>query len=129
MRFRPRGKQSALQKYAEDLTQDIIVHNHLQSLYDKMLEQNICRLIEPYSVVEIAHIAKLIDLPLQVVETKMSQMILDKIFCGTLDQGSGSLIIYEDPEIDAAYNSAIETFQTLGNVVDSLVKRSQKIVG
>jgi len=59
----------------------------------------------------------------------MSQMILDKIFCGTLDQGSGSLIIYEDPEIDAAYNSAIETFQTLGNVVDSLMKRSQKIVG
>ena len=35
------------------------VHNHLQSLYDKMLEQNICRLIEPYSVVEIERIVRI----------------------------------------------------------------------
>jgi 26S proteasome regulatory subunit N6 len=120
--------QAALNKYTKDLTQDIIVHNHLKSLYDKMLEQNILRLIEPYSCVEIAHIAKLIDLPLPVVESKMSQMILDKTFCGTLDQGSGSLIIYDSPEIDKAYNSAIETFQTLENVVGTLMKRSTKIV-
>ena len=121
--------QAALDKYSKELTQDIIVHNHLQSLYDKMLEQNICRLIEPYSTVEIAHIAQLIDLPIQVVESKMSQMILDKVFCGTLDQGSGALIIYDDPEVDQAYSHAIETFQTLGGVVSSLMKRSQKIVG
>ena len=59
----------------------------------------------------------------------MSQMILDKVFCGTLDQGSGALIIYDDPEVDQAYSHAIETFQTLGGVVSSLMKRSQKIVG
>jgi len=120
--------QSTLTKFQQELTQDIIVHSHLSALYDKMLEQNICRLIEPYSCVEISHIASLIELPVNEVEKKLSQMILDKVFSGTLDQGSGNLVVYEDPEIDEAYKSAIETFETLETVVDTLMTRSQKIV-
>ena len=83
-----KGFQEALATFSTECTQDPIVHSHTASLYDKMLEQNICRLIEPYSCVEIAHIAKLIELPVNVVETKLSQMILDKVFSGTLDQVS-----------------------------------------
>jgi 26S proteasome regulatory subunit N6 len=78
--------QDALQRYAPQLGADPIVAAHLEQLYDTLMERNLSRLIEPFSRVEIAHIAQLIALPQPEVERKLSQMILDKTFAGTLDQ-------------------------------------------
>ncbi|KAK2663919.1 hypothetical protein Ddye_002493 [Dipteronia dyeriana] len=120
--------ETALHDYRAQLEEDPIVHRHLSSLYDTLLEQNLCRLIEPYSRVEIAHIAELIELPVDHVEKKLSQMILDKKFAGTLDQGVGCLIIYEDPKQDSIYPATLETISNMGKVVDSLFVRSAKIM-
>ncbi|KAL0407170.1 UNVERIFIED_CONTAM: 26S proteasome non-ATPase regulatory subunit [Sesamum latifolium] len=118
----------ALQNFKTQLEEDPIVHRHLSSLYDTLLEQNLCRLIEPFSRVEIAHIAELIELPVHHVEKKLSQMILDKKFAGTLDQGAGCLIIFDDPKTDAIYPATLETISNMGKVVDSLYVRSAKIM-
>lgn len=46
--------QTALKDYNEELEDDVIVKAHLGTLYDTMLEQNLCRIIEPYSRVEVS---------------------------------------------------------------------------
>lgn len=120
--------QEVLQSYKEALLDDDIVHSHLSVLYDTLLEQNLVRLIEPYSRVEVAHVAKLIQLPVQVVEQKLSQMILDKAFAGTLDQGAGCLEVFDAPRQDAVYPAALQIFDSISSVVDTLSLRSQKVV-
>ncbi len=66
--------QRTLSSYKEELVDDAVVHLHLSRLYDTLLEQNLCRLIEPYSRVEIEYLAKLIKLPTNAVLTKLSQV-------------------------------------------------------
>lgn len=67
---------AALVAWKAQLVDDPVVHSHLASLYDTLLEQNLCRLIEPFSRVEIAHLAKLIQLPFDTVLTKLSQVCI-----------------------------------------------------
>uniref|UniRef100_A0A7R9V1V3 PCI domain-containing protein n=1 Tax=Chlamydomonas euryale TaxID=1486919 RepID=A0A7R9V1V3_9CHLO len=120
--------QAVTQSYKAQLVEDAIIHSHLSALYDTLLEQNLVRLIEPFSRVEIAHVASLIDLPVGVVEIKLSQMILDKKLVGTLDQGAGCLEVFEEPTSEAVYPTALEVIESMGRVVDTLFTRSHKVV-
>jgi 26S proteasome regulatory subunit N6 len=55
--------EKALQAFKSELVEDPFIRSHLDALYDNLLEQNLCRIIEPFSKVQILHIAKLINLP------------------------------------------------------------------
>ena len=43
-----------VEKYSKELKEDKIVARHLDTLYQTMLEQNLCRIIEPYSRVQVS---------------------------------------------------------------------------
>jgi len=119
--------ERSLRDYDAQLGQDPIIQNHLNSLYNTLLEQNLCRLIEPYSRVEIAHLAQRIELPEKQVEVKLSQMILDKVIDGTLDQGAGCLIIFDEIPPNSLYPEAIDTMKNMEGVVASLFRKSEKL--
>jgi len=119
--------QVALAEYKQELCEDPIITSHFNTLYDNMLQQNLCRIIEPFSRVQVEYIAKLINLAKETVETKLSQMILDKKFNGILDQGAGVLIIFDDVESDKTYEASLSTIQHFSKVVDSLYQKAKKI--
>merc|ERR1712018_979955 len=119
--------QITVDKYTRELKEDKIVERHLDSLYQTMLEQNLCRIIEPYSIVQVKFVAEKINLPENQVEKKLSQMILDKKFQGILDQETRVLIIFEATERDETYDNVIETISAMSKVVDRLYQAAQKL--
>ncbi|PCH37639.1 PCI-domain-containing protein [Wolfiporia cocos MD-104 SS10] len=119
--------EQALKDYQQELTSDPTIRTHLSALYDTLLEQNLLRIVEPYSVVEVEYVAQQVGQGRQAVEMKLSQMILDKVFHGVLDQGRGCLIVFEPSQADNTYGAAIETLEQVGKVVDSLYAKTVKI--
>lgn len=115
---------TALKNFQTELMSDDLTRSHFNALYDTLLESNLCKIIEPFECVEISHISKLIGLDTQQVEGKLSQMILDKVFYGVLDQGNGWLYVYETPQQDATYDSALELVGQLNKVVDQLFDKA-----
>lgn len=113
-----------------------------------MLENELCRRIEPYSFVQISHIAKAIGLPIEKVEKKLAQMILDKKFrgnlsldayvlicslltvlnLGSLHQGDGMLAVYNTLPDDNMYDLAVKNLQKLNEMLDVLYKKAQKML-
>ncbi|PUU83811.1 PCI domain-domain-containing protein [Tuber borchii] len=112
--------EKALEDFKEELRSDPFIRSHFTALYDTLLEQNLVRVIEPFSRVEIEHVAKLVGLGTPQVEAKLSQMILDKVFSGVLDQGSGCLIVFDEVVRDKSYDAALETIKKLSDVVEVL---------
>jgi len=117
--------QEVYERYKDQLEGDPIVNHHLSELRENLLHANLIRLIEPFSRVQIPHVAKLIALPVKFVEQKLSEMILDKKFHGILDQGTGDLIIFDTREEDKTYDASIQTIKELSGVVDRLYVKAK----
>ena len=103
--------------------QDRVIKLHINNLHNELLEKNLIKIIKPYSVVEIDFVAKSIGLNYQDVLNKLRQMILDKKINGILDQGKGSLIIYDVDMSNPYLDKSIETFKNLEKVVEALDKK------
>lgn len=119
---------TVLKTYSSELNDDLLIRHHLTFLREQLLESNLIRIVEPYSVVQIDHVAKKIGIMEDgEVEKKLSQMILDGKLRGILDQGRGRLIVYEEGEKDMAMEGGLEVIENMDRVVTSLFKRSRAL--
>jgi len=118
---------AAFGRYRDELQCDSVIRKHFNSLSATMLEKDLCRLVEPYSQVQIAHIAKTIGMDIDKVERKLSQMILDKKFSGCLHQGDGLLVVFEVPGPDHTYELGVKTIHAMSEVLDALYARARSI--
>lgn len=121
------GYEKVLKEYEAELQSDLLIKHHLHILQEQLLESNLIRIMEPYSCVELSHIASLMELPLSNIEKKLSQMILDGKFQGILDQGKGQLIIYEEGEKDKAMEKGLAVLENMDEVVTTLFERSKAL--
>jgi 26S proteasome regulatory subunit N6 len=119
--------EKVLHEYDAELQKDLLIKHHLHILQEQLLESNLIRIMEPYSCVELQHIADMMELPLLVVEKKLSQMILDGKFQGILDQGKGQLVVYEEGEKDRAMEKGLEVLEHMDEVVTTLFERSKAL--
>jgi 26S proteasome regulatory subunit N6 len=60
-----------------ELTSDPIIRTHFTALYDNLLEQNLLRIVEPFSCVEVVHVAALVGLPFAEIEFKYYALEID----------------------------------------------------
>jgi 26S proteasome regulatory subunit N6 len=120
--------ENSKETYRPELESDSnVLAVHIGNLYESLMENNLKKIIEPYSEVQIDYIAQQIGLTLPSVQQKLSEMILDQKIEGTLDQGRGCLIMFEETENNNAFEYTIDTFGKLGNVVDSLFERTKQL--
>merc|ERR1712087_971628 len=110
-----------------DFLKDLVIRNKLNELKNKLLQQNLLRLLEPFEKVQIAHIAKLIQLPVGTIQSKLSQMILDKKFNGILDQGTGAIIVFDEEPTNSIYSNAIASIGQLNGAVDQLFEKAKQL--
>lgn len=129
-------KNRSLEKFSKILdkpdTKDAIESDKLlkksfKELEDELLEKNLARIIEPYSRVEVDRIAQIMKMDEEKVMTKLTQMILDKKLRGIIDQGSGELIIYDEPMTESTYQDSLELLGSMGNVVNNLIRRAKHL--
>lgn len=116
-----------LEEFSEVIGRDELLSSHLSDLEGELMEQNLQKIIEPYSRVDIDRIAELINLDEDVVLDKLSKMILDKKFRGILDQGSGELIVFDEPVEETVYQDSLKVISSMGDVIDNLVSRARKL--
>lgn len=92
------------------------------------ISQHLISLYHHYSCVEIAHVAKLINLPEQQVVHKLSQMVLDHKLAGILDQGKGHLIMYNVSVEDTSFSKGLEIIANMSVAVETLSGRAEAVM-
>ncbi len=57
--------------YLVEISEDKFIKRHFEALFANLVEQNLIKIVEPYSRVQIKHIAKKIGLDIQIVQRKL----------------------------------------------------------
>lgn len=97
---------------SKELIEDEFIGVRLHQLYDRLLETNIIKIIEPYRNVKIEFICDRLMLDKDIVEGRLRKMILDGKICGILDHIGRCLLLF-----DKVSNNSYKT-----DIVDKLIE-------
>ncbi|WUR02605.1 proteasome subunit RPN6 (RPN6) [Vairimorpha necatrix] len=95
---------------------DEFMTSHLGYLYDILLENNILKIIESYSVIYLDFICKELNFEMNEIEKRVRKMILDKEINGILNHSDMSLILYDSKEDHSMEKDCLEQIKKLENI-------------
>jgi len=120
--------ETAKSAHEEVIAKDEIMSHHISNLYETLLQKNLLRIVEPYSHIQLSQVAKLIDLPIDLVQDKLSEMILDGKFEGTLDQGKGVVIVFDRQPISTTYENVLKSITNTSDVLNNMARKAQLLI-
>ncbi|EKE42291.1 proteasome regulatory subunit, putative [Entamoeba nuttalli P19] len=115
-------------KFNNQLFGDEFVKENLTILYDALVQENIARVLEPYSSIELSHVSKLVGMEVHAVEKVISIMILEEKINGIIDQNNGILILYDDITSNKILSNGITLIEELSKAIDSLNDKAIKVI-
>jgi len=120
--------EEAVAKHKTMLESDAVVKYHVTDINEALVEQNIMRVLEPYSVVEVDYVAEAIELPRERTIQKLSEMILDGKLDGTLDESGGVISLLPSIKIQPTYDNIIEVIKNSSQVMDCLSEAASRLM-
>ena len=117
-----------IKKYTNELLNDEFIKENLDMLYNELLQENICRILEPYSSIELSHISKLINIDVYQIEKILRLMIIENKINGIIDQNRGILILHEDIDSNRILSAGISLIGELNKLVDTLNEKAVKVI-
>ncbi|CAB3403412.1 unnamed protein product [Caenorhabditis bovis] len=118
--------QEALRNYKSELVEDKVVAVHSHNLEKRMVEKEISRVIEPYSEIGLPYIARVIGMPVHIVEKAVARMILDKKLSGCIDQHVETVIIHPKASTDKPFKRSLTTIREVSKAVDASYDRAAR---
>lgn len=119
--------QRIIENNQDLISKDDIIQSHVKDLYENLLELNLLKVIKPYSKVQLIRVAEHVNIPVNKIQAKLSEMIIDKKINGTLDQGIGCLIVFDEVEQGELYVSASNMLTNMNSVVDKLFEKVDQL--
>jgi 26S proteasome regulatory subunit N6 len=99
----------------------------VRHLIDTLEESHLLRIVKPFSAVQLSRIAEMINLPVERLESRLVQMILDQKLKASINQSDGILNIFEDEAESELLAESINLLRSLDGVVDALYTRCKFI--
>jgi hypothetical protein len=107
----------------DDELSDPVVRRHLDAMYDQLIEGHLLRLVKPYSRVQIDYLSQSINLPNDEVESRLSQMILDKKLDGIVDQQDRCVVLFAERHPVELYSATLNAIEGFDKLVDVLFEK------
>ena len=119
--------EEIIRDHGEQIRANNIISSQITLLYENLLEKNILKLTKPYSKVQLSFLSLKLGVNVSRIEKKISEMILDEKLKGTLDQGIGNLIIFQEDDLDPMYSNSLQILDNMELVIETLFDKSKKL--